>query len=153
MLYDCVYRLLNFIYIRPDSEHRIFTGYYSIRSWCIFSSGTTSVVVSYSLYKYCLFCLRVQLGCFLKPSVVYVQLLPWFSEYIPLSQIHMSVIHIFLIPISVLYHHNNCDYHSDVFVHSNSSWTMNLGFLKLGNTNIISTIAHLLGCFCPLACF
>ena len=47
-----------------------------------------------------------------------------------------------LITISVLFHHNDCDYYWDVYVHGSSIRITGLGFLKLRNFSSSSDIPH-----------
>ena len=56
------------------------------------TSETVSVAVNGSLYKHCLYDISVHFGCFLTPSVVAVQLVPWSTEHTPLRQMLMGVI-------------------------------------------------------------
>ena len=85
------------------------------------------------------------------PSVSYIQLLTWPTEYMPFSKFLTNVILIFLITEIILFHHDDHDFTRDIYVQCYSFWPTVVDFMKLYNFG--SVVAHLSGCFCPLTFF
>ena len=69
----------------------IFIYYSSKASWCVISE-TIIVAVNGSLHRYCLYCFRVNFGCFMTSSVVHVKLVPVLTWCKPSSQLLTGVL-------------------------------------------------------------
>ena len=68
--------------------------------------------------------------CFLFSSVVDIQLLPWLTRYrtwVNFSNVWSLPL---LIAISLLFHNDNYDYYSEMFIQGFSFWTKDLCFMK-----------------------
>ena len=74
--------------------------------WCVLNEYVRVAIHGISVQIY-LYGSRVHLSCFRAPSVVHIQLLPWFTRYTPLNEFLISEFLTLVIVISVLIQHDN----------------------------------------------